>query len=124
MMLPEKNALVFAATGAIGSAVARTFAKEGARVWLSARNGGALEKLADAITTNGGTATADVVDATDPDAVTAYVDQVARRAGRIDVVFNAIGPPPYELGYPARSTTQNLDLLDRPHGRRAHGRAG
>jgi NAD(P)-dependent dehydrogenase (short-subunit alcohol dehydrogenase family) len=38
MLLQKKTALVFAATGAIGSAVARQFAAQGARVYISGRN--------------------------------------------------------------------------------------
>lgn len=91
MLLLDKHVLVFAATGAIGSGVARTFAREGAHVWLSGRDEAALGALADAIKADGGTATADVVDATNPHAVSAYVDRVATTTGRIDTVFNAIG---------------------------------
>ena len=46
MILFNKNALVFAATGAVASEVARTFAREGATVWLSGRNAEALSTVA------------------------------------------------------------------------------
>lgn len=114
MNLNSKNVLVFAATGAIGRGVAHAFAKEGAHVWLSGRNLAALEELANSIKAEGGKATFDQVDATDPEAVTAYVDRVAETAGRIDVVFNAIGAHPAELGYPAPSATQPLDDFFKP----------
>lgn len=105
MILASKNVLVFAATGAIGSEVARTFAREGARVWVSGRNEAVLKQLVSSIKSEGGEATAEVVDATNSDEVTAYIDRVAEAAGRIDVVFNAIGGRPVDLGYPAFSTT-------------------
>lgn len=114
MLLLEKHALVFAATGAIGGGGARAFAREGAHVWLSGRDEAALGGLADAIKADGGTASADVVDATDPRAVGAYVDRVAATAGRIDAVFNAIGGRPADLGYPADSTAQAYDLFLKP----------
>lgn len=114
MDLAGKNALVFAATGAIGSEVARTFARAGAHVFLSGRTTNILEQLADEIRTAGGRASTAVVDATNADAVAAYVEQVASEAGRIDTAFNAIGLPPRELGYPARSTEQELDDFFRP----------
>lgn len=114
MSLSGKHALVFAASGAIGGEVARTFAREGAHVWLSGRNAAALDDLAGGIRADGGTATVDLIDATDPAAVTAYVDRVAAAAGRIDAVFNGIGGRPADLGYPARSTEQDLALFLEP----------
>lgn len=114
MMLDSKNVLVFAASGEIGGGVARTFAREGAHVWLSGRNAGSIEELAKSIEADGGKATADVVDATDQEAVGAYVQRVSEKAGSIDAVFNAIGLPPAEFGYPAPSTTQDLELFLEP----------
>jgi NAD(P)-dependent dehydrogenase (short-subunit alcohol dehydrogenase family) len=40
MLLENKNAIVYSAGGAIGGAVARAFAHEGARVFLAARSPG------------------------------------------------------------------------------------
>lgn len=114
MLLEGKNVLVFAATGAIGGEVARQFAKEGATVWLSGRNAAVLEKLAAAIQAEGGKAYAGVVDATDEQAVDAYVDRVAEQAGRIDGVFNGIGGRPADLGYPATAESMNLDQFFKP----------
>lgn len=114
MSLNGKNVLVFAATGAIGSEVARTFAREGANVWLSGRNADTLHSIVGTIKAAGGKATADVVDATDEEAVTAYIARVAETVGRIDVVFNAIGAHPAELGYPAPSTTTPFEDFMKP----------
>lgn len=108
-MLEGKQILVFAATGAIASQVARKFAQEGATVWLSARNGEAVDQVVQEITSAGGTASAEVVDATDEAAITAYVDKVAAQAGRIDAVFNGIGGLPTALGYPEVSLTTSFD---------------
>lgn len=108
MILQDKHAVIFAAAGAIGSEVARTFAREGAQVWLSGRNRAALEQLAREIESQGGKACVDVVDALDSDAVDAYIDGIARQTGRIDAVFNGIGGRPAELGYPAKSTLTPL----------------
>jgi NAD(P)-dependent dehydrogenase (short-subunit alcohol dehydrogenase family) len=112
--LSGKHALVFTASGAIGSEVARAFAREGASVWLSGRNAAALDDLAAGIRTDGGAATVDLVDAIDPAVVTAYVDRVTTTAGRIDAVFNGIGGRPADLGYPARATEQELALFLEP----------
>lgn len=114
MLLSSKNVLVFAATGAIGSGVARKFAKEGAHVWISGRNEAALEKLVSQIESEGGKATAEIVDATDSKAVTDYVDRIAEKVDGIDAVFNAIGGRPAELGYPESSITQEFDRFLQP----------
>jgi NAD(P)-dependent dehydrogenase (short-subunit alcohol dehydrogenase family) len=114
MLLDSKNVLVFAATGGIGSGAARRFAGEGAHVWLSGRNSAALETLVAEIRAAGGQADCDVVDATDADAVAAYVQGVASRAGKIDGVFNAIGGHPADLGYPAFTESQSLDQFMLP----------
>lgn len=114
MNLKGKNAVIFAATGGIGREVARTFAREGAHVFISGRNAVALEELAGAIRAGGGSVSAAVVDATDPGAVQTYVDQVVGDTGRIDATFNAIGLPPSELGYPADSLTQPLEDFHKP----------
>ncbi|MDX1994621.1 MAG: SDR family oxidoreductase [bacterium] len=109
MLLDSRNILVFAATGAIASEAARQFAREGATVWISARNGERLQEITDEIRAAGGTVHCEVVDATDADAVQAYVERVAAQAGRIDGVFNGIGARPADLRYPAPSSTQSLD---------------
>jgi len=110
MMLDSKHAMVFAATGAIGGEVARKFAREGAHVYVSGRRREALDALVEEIASEGGRASASVVDATDPAEV---ADHVAG-AEKVDVAFNAIGLPPEELGYPARSTDLDLDVFMKP----------
>ena len=46
MLLENKNAIIYGAGGAIGSAVAKEFAREGARVFLAGRTLAKLEALA------------------------------------------------------------------------------
>lgn len=89
--LAGKVAVVHGGSGAIGSAVARAFARAGARVFLAARGRERLEATAAAIVAAGGSAEADCVDALDPDALATHADRVAERAGGIDVAFNAVG---------------------------------
>src|SRR5438094_466611 len=91
MMLNDKVALIYGAGGAIGSAVAKTFAREGARVFLSGRNLAPVEAVAKDVVAAGGKAEAAIVDALDGDAVEQHTANVAEKAGRIDVVFNAVG---------------------------------
>ncbi len=96
--LEGKRALVFAAGGSIGAAVAREFAAQGAEVFLSGRTSSKIEGLARDIDPSGRRAHAAALDALDESAVLAYVDRVVRNAGGVDIVFNAIGPLPQEYG--------------------------
>ncbi|WP_372343108.1 SDR family NAD(P)-dependent oxidoreductase [Streptomyces sp. KL116D] len=91
MLLEGKVALVYGGGGAIGGAVARAFAKEGASVFLAGRSTAPVERVAAAIREDGGSAEAFRVDALDEAAVQGFVASVAERTGRIDVSFNVIG---------------------------------
>jgi NAD(P)-dependent dehydrogenase (short-subunit alcohol dehydrogenase family) len=93
MLLEDKNAVIYGAGGAVGGAVARAFAREGARVFLAGRTLAPLEAVARDIVENGGVAATAQVDALDEQAVEEHTRTVARKAGRIDIAFNAIGIP-------------------------------
>lgn len=93
MLLDKKNAIVYGAGGAIGSAVAQAFAEAGARVFLTGRTSDTLEVVADKIRASGGVADVATVDAMDEDAVEAHADAVVRGAGSLDISFNAISLP-------------------------------
>lgn len=93
MVLENKNAVIYGAGGAIGKAVAKAFAKEGARVFLTGRNLSKLEILAKEILTSGGKAEVAVVDALDENAVNKHLDTVIEKFGSLDISFNAIGIP-------------------------------
>ena len=53
MLLNEKIAVVYGAGGGVGSAIARKFALEGARVYLTARRLESIKALADEISESG-----------------------------------------------------------------------
>lgn len=93
MLLEKKNAIIYGASGSIGSAVAHAFAAEGARVFLVGRTSAALEVVAEKIQTSGGVADIATVDVMDADAVEAHADAVVRNAGSLDISFNAISLP-------------------------------
>ncbi|MFC6964105.1 SDR family NAD(P)-dependent oxidoreductase [Halocatena marina] len=82
--------MIYGAGGSIGGAVARTFAQEGATVFLAGRTGATLEKVAEDIRLHGGEADTAIVDALDEKAVDEFVDRVVEEIGRIDVSFNLI----------------------------------
>jgi 3-oxoacyl-[acyl-carrier protein] reductase len=90
-LLLDKNAVIYGAGGAIGGAVARAFAREGAKVFLAGRTLATLDAVASEIATTGGVAETAQVDALDEQAVVQHVDAVAAKTGRIDVLFDAIG---------------------------------
>ena len=89
MLLKRKPAVVYGA-GSIGGAVARAFAREGARVEIASRSLAAAEALSGEIDAGGGAAGAHQVDALDEDAVRAFVEGVATARGSVDVSFNLI----------------------------------
>ena len=90
MLLEGKNAVIYGGGGQIGGAVARAFAREGARVFLAGRTAARLEAVAEEIRAAGGAVETAQVDALDEAAVDAHADMVAARAGGIDVSFNLI----------------------------------
>ena len=101
-LLEGKNAIVYGAGGGIGRGVARTFAREGARVFLAGRSRAPLERLADAIADDGGRAELAVLDALDERAVEEHARNVAERAGSLDVSFNLV----------SRGDVQGAPLVD------------
>jgi 3-oxoacyl-[acyl-carrier protein] reductase len=88
VLLEGKKAVVYG-SGSIGGAVARAFAREGAKVFLAGRNPATLEAVASDVRAAGGVAETAQVDALDERAVDEHADAVAA-AGGIDVSFNLI----------------------------------
>src|SRR5438477_4590218 len=84
-LLEGKIAVVYGGGGAIGGAVARTFAREGARVFLAGRTPATLDAVAEEIRAAGGAAEVAEVDALDGRAVDEHADAVAAEAGGIDI---------------------------------------
>jgi 3-oxoacyl-[acyl-carrier protein] reductase len=105
-LLTHKRAVIFGAGGAVGQAVAKEFAAQGATVFLSGRTLGAIEQIAEEIHKDGGVAYAAEVDALDEQAVQAYLDRVVREGGSIDVHLNVTGPQPKDYG----NGTSTLEL--------------
>jgi 3-oxoacyl-[acyl-carrier protein] reductase len=90
MMLSNKTAIVYGGAGKIGSAVARAFARDGAKVYLAGRGLEKVQQVADEIAAAGGVAEAAEVDALDKAAIERHLDAVVARAGSLDITFNAI----------------------------------
>jgi 3-oxoacyl-[acyl-carrier protein] reductase len=90
MLLDGKNAVIYGGGGAVGGAVARAFAREGAKVFLAGRTLDKLNVVRNDILASGGTAEAAVVDALDKQSIESHLRDVVRTAGSIDISFNAI----------------------------------
>ena len=93
MMLEDKVAVVYGAGGAIGGAVARAFASEGATVFLTGHALAPVEVVAKGVADAGGSARAAEVDALDEQAVDRHLQSVIDLEGRVDISFNAVGIP-------------------------------
>ena len=91
MLLENKNAVIYGAGGAVGGAVARAFAREGARVFLVGRTLATLDTVAHDITAAGGSAETAQVDALDREAVERHLAAMIKQAGSVDISFNLIG---------------------------------
>jgi len=92
--LKDKVAVVYGAGGGIGGAVARAFAREGARLFLTGRRLVPVAAVAKDIVSAGGVAEAAEVDALDEQAIDRHLQAVVAKAGRIDISFNAMGNAP------------------------------
>ncbi|HZD95264.1 MAG TPA: SDR family oxidoreductase [Candidatus Sulfotelmatobacter sp.] len=93
--LKGRGVIVAASSQGIGLAAAEAFAREGAQVAMCARTEKTLQEAADGVRNRTGAEVyAEALDVTDGPAVQRFVEQVAKRFGRIDVcVTNAGGPP-------------------------------
>src|SRR5919199_2848383 len=93
MLLKDKVAVIYGAGGAVGGAVARAFAREGAKLFLTGRNLAPLEAVVKDIASAGGSAKAAEVDALNEQAVDEHLQSLTDKAGRVDISFNAVGMP-------------------------------
>jgi NAD(P)-dependent dehydrogenase (short-subunit alcohol dehydrogenase family) len=96
-LLNAKVAVIYGAGGAVGGAVARAFATEGAELFLTGRTPGPVQALAEEIVIAGGSAEAAGVDARDEQAVDEHLQAVVDKAGRVDISFNAVGVPDTDI---------------------------
>ncbi len=107
MLLANKIAIIYGGAGDVGSAVARAFAREGARVFLAGRTLSSLEAVAEEICQTGGQAETIQVDAYDLQSVEQSLITVIGRADRLDISFNAVGHDDVQ-GQPLLEMTQSL----------------
>jgi NAD(P)-dependent dehydrogenase (short-subunit alcohol dehydrogenase family) len=85
--------VIYGAGGAIGGAVARAFARDGATLFLTGRHRASIETVARDVVAAGGSAEAAEVDALDEQSVNRHLQSVIDTSGRLDISFNAVGIP-------------------------------
>jgi 3-oxoacyl-[acyl-carrier protein] reductase len=86
-------ALVTGSSRGLGRACARTLAHEGARVVCNGRDEERLAETVDELDDSGGTVVGVSADLTDPDAVSALVDETVETFGGLDHVVTNVGGP-------------------------------
>lgn len=88
--LANKVAVIYG-DGTVGGAIAKSFAREGAKVFLTGRTLKKLDEIAKEIADNGGTVETFQLDALDEKAVKKHMDEVIKKTETVDISFNAIG---------------------------------
>lgn len=91
MKLKNKVIIVTASTRGIGLAIVKACAKEGATVYMAARNLKQAQKVADALNSEGYNVKCVYNDASVPDSYASMVEEVMQDAGKIDVLVNNFG---------------------------------
>jgi NAD(P)-dependent dehydrogenase (short-subunit alcohol dehydrogenase family) len=103
-ILDGKNAIITGGTGALGSAVAKTFLREGARVFVPFGHEGALDSLRASLASGADRLEGARVDLRDEDAVARSYRALVESRGGLDVVVNVAGgwdggKPVHETGW-------------------------
>ena len=91
MRLKDKVVLITASTRGIGLACVKACAKEGASVYMAARNLEQAQKIVNALSEEGFQVKCVFNDATKPESFASMVDDVVKDAGRVDVLVNNFG---------------------------------
>ena len=91
MSLAGQVAVVTGGGRGIGAAIARSLALEGARILVVARSAEQVERIAAAITQDGGEAKAFATDVTDAAGVGRMMDAVRSELGKVDILVNNAG---------------------------------
>ena len=90
-LLENKLALITGGGGGLGSAMARGFVREGARVIVADVQRDKAQAVADAIRAEGGQAWAEALDVTDRQAARDLAEALAARLGPVDILVNNAG---------------------------------
>ena len=92
LKLKDKVVVVTGGGGAIGSAIAKSFAQEGAKVVVTGRTVATLEAIVNDIKAAGGVAEAITCDVSSKESCEALVNATVEKFGSLDVLVNNGGP--------------------------------
>jgi NAD(P)-dependent dehydrogenase (short-subunit alcohol dehydrogenase family) len=106
--LKGQTALVTGASAGLGRRFAKTLAKAGAKVAITARRLDKLEDLAKEIRDEGGEALPLQLDVTDADQLIKVVGQAQEKLGVVQILVNNAGIPDAQ-----RATKMSVELIDR-----------
>src|ERR1044071_5097677 len=96
LKLTNKVAIVLAASKGLGKAIALALSGEGAKVIIGSRNKIELEKTAAEIEKQtGNPIVAMPVDVSNGAELNIFIEQAAIRFGRVDILLNNAGGPPF-----------------------------
>ena len=114
MRLKDKVVLVTASTRGIGLACVKACAKEGATVYMAARNLELAKEEADKLISQGYKVKYVYNDASKPESYKTMTEDVIRDAGRIDVLINNFGTsnPKKDLDFSNTDTDVFLDTVN------------
>lgn len=114
MRLKNKVVLITASTRGIGLACVKACVKEGATVYMAARNMDKAQGIADGLRNNNGYIKTVYNDATQPDSLISMVEDVMNDAGRIDVLVNNFGTsnPGKDLDFAHTDPSVFLDTVN------------
>ncbi len=114
MRLKDKVVLVTASTRGIGLAIVKACAKEGANIYMAARNLELAKEEADKLISQGYTVKYVYNDAGKPESYVSMVEEVIKSAGRIDVLVNNFGTsnPGKDLDFRNTDTEVFLDTVN------------
>lgn len=109
MEVKDKIVIVTGAGSGIGAATSEYFANHGAHVIVSDYKEDKAQKTVDAITKNGGKATAIKANVTQFDEVESLINETVKQFGRIDVIVNNAGIGPRQMNKTAEYTLNDWD---------------
>lgn len=114
MRLKNKIVLITASTRGIGLACVKACVKEGAAVYMAARNLERAQEIADTLNAEGNCVKCVFNDATRPETFASMVDDAVKDAGRIDVLVNNFGTsnPGKDLDFAHTDPSVFLDTVN------------
>ena len=114
MKLKDKVVLVTASTRGIGLAITQACAKEGATVYMAARNLELARQEAEKLNSKGCSVKYVYNDASKPESHLTMIEEVMKDAGRVDVLINNFGTsnPGKDLDFSNTDTDVFFDILN------------